>query len=436
MSHAHRVDPRHQEAEVPLAVVGVDFRVASSKWRNCLLLGPEERASLTEGLRRSCAVEGMVVLETCNRVEWILAAGQPRWAAEVLRAQMQDRWVKAQLGGPPDPARVGYGLPVPYMRVGQAAVAHILRVAVGLESFVVGEREIAGQLNKAVVEARSQGHASPLLNALQTAVGRTVRKVQRLTQWRHHARGVHGLALEAAQHRLPGHAERRTAIVVGMGEIGRKAALLFATTGWKVVRVNRTVPAEKAREWQPLLTLDTLLAAGADLLVVATGANRPVVDLRAMTTALLVVDLGAPPQVEPGPETTLLGLDDLLQLPSARPPVSDEQTVQELVDEGVAEFLVECKKRDLAGLLRATHDAYDRVCYEDLPTLLETELGDTLDPDRRRRLHQALRDLLRGYAREIVQHIESAAHARTPADGTPRATLNDREAIAAVAIES
>jgi hypothetical protein len=47
-----------------------------------------------------------------------------------------------------------------------------------------------------------------------------------------------------------------------------------------------------------------------------------------------------------------------------------------------------------------------------LPALLETELGDVLDPDRRRRLHFALRELLRGCARDIVQHIEAAAQTR------------------------
>lgn len=417
---------RATEPEVPLAVVGVDFRVASTAWRNRLLLTADERAELTEGLRRSCAVEGLVVLETCNRVEWILAAAQPRWAGEVLRAQMQDRWVRAGLAPalPVGPGK-GAGLPVPYLRVGPAAVSHILRVAVGLESFVVGEREIAGQLNRSVVEARRAGHASPLLNALQTAVGRTVRKVQRLTRWRHHARGVHGLALEAATRALPSLPDRkRTAVVVGMGEIGRKASTLFQASGWRVLRVNRTVPTERARDWHPLTELPALLAQ-ADALIVATGAHQPVVDLDATLPVTVVVDLGAPPQVEAPAHVPIVGLDDLLALPSARPHDTDEQTVLELVGEGVAEFLLECRKRDLATLLRAAHDAYDRTCYEELPALLEAELP--ADPDLRRRLHAGLRDLLRGYARDIVQHIEAAAHVRdrspSRAPTLPRASL-------------
>jgi glutamyl-tRNA reductase len=145
-------------------------------------------------------------------------------------------------------------------------------------------------------------------------------------------------------------------------------------------------------------------------LIVATGAHLPVVDLAGVARALVVIDLGAPPQVDAPADVAILGLDELLALPSARPQEADEQTVLELVGEGVAEFLLECRKRDLATLLRAAHDAYDRACYEELPALLQAELGD--DPERKRRLHAGLRDLLRTYARDIVQHIEAAAQVR------------------------
>ncbi len=392
------------ETGVPLAVVGVDFRIASSAWRNHLLLEADERASMTEALRRSCAVEGIVVLETCNRVEWIVAAAHPRWAADVLRAQMQDRWLAAGL-------HATGRLPMPYTRVGQAAVQHILRTAVGLESFVVGEREIAGQLNRSVVEARKLGITSSLLNALQTAVGRTVRKVQRLTHWRHHARGVHGLALEAAERIYGPPSERkRPAVVVGMGEIGRKAAMLLAASGWKVQRVNRTVTPERAKEWQRLADLPRLLHP-CDLLVVATGAQTPVVDLRHGPVPGCLIDLGAPPQIDVPAGVKVWGLDELLQLPSARPRAEDEAAVHELVQEGVAEFLVECRKRELAGLLRAVHDAYDRASHEQLPAVLAHEMLNS-EPEQIRRVETAVRDVLRDQARTVVQHIEAAAHVR------------------------
>ena len=401
--------------QVPLAVVGCDFRVASSAWRNRLLLTASQRQELTEALRVSCGAEGLVVLETCNRVEWIVVSPAAQWAAEIMRAQMVERWL---------PLSVGRPSPVPYLYTGASAVTHLLRVAVGLESFVVGEREIAGQLNRAVVSARSGGHASTYHNALQTAVGRTVKKVQRLTRWRHHVRGVHGLAFDTIRMNLPQTPERRRKVaVIGMGEIGRKAAgLLLSIGGYDVIRVNRTVPVERQHEWLPLATHLGPLLETVDAIVVATGAAEPTVDLtdlgRRRKERLIAVDLGAPAQIRlPADDSVAYhGLDQLLSLPSVAPHEADLQAVLELVGEGAQEFLVECKKRDLAGLLRAAHDSYERFSYEVMPAFVEAELSDVLDVDRRRKMQAQLRDLLRDYSREIVQQIEAAAQAQTQSE--------------------
>ena len=110
------------------------------------------------------------------------------------------------------------------------------------------------------------------------------------------------------------------------------------------------------------------------------------------------------------------GLDELLSLPSVAPHEADLQAVLELVGEGAQEFLVECRKRELAGLLRAAHDAYEKFSYEAMPAFIEAELSDVLDPDRRRKVQAQLRDLLRDYSREIVQQIEAAAPAQTQPD--------------------
>lgn len=440
----HRVATRQPgrqiagDADVPLVVAGCDFRVASATWRNRLLLDGEQRADLTHALGEACDAQGLVVLETCNRVEWIVASKSPRWAGELLRAQMVDRWLTSGNDG----AHVRQ-LPAPYVYTGRSAVQHLLRVAVGLESFVLGEREIAGQLNRALMGARQAGHASGYHNALQTAVGRTVRKVQRLTHWRHHTRGVHGLALEAARRHLPHlpHHEKHTVAVLGMGEIGRKASAALSQAGqFKVLHINRTVPPEKANDWLPYSNLAEILPT-LDALFVATGAREPTVNLDLLPhreKPLLVIDLGAPHQVQftrdlaPGEAPIhCIDLDDLLAEPAASPNLSELPTVQELVDEGVREFLLECRKRELAGLLRAAHDAYDRHGYELLPALVDTELAE-LPEEQRRRVEQSIRGLLRDMTREFVHHVEAAADTGRRPDSEPLAsgrTGTDPEAI-------
>ena len=402
------------DTDVPLVVAGCDFRVASAKWRNRLLLDGAQRAELAHLLGEACDAQGLVVLETCNRVEWIVASRSPKWAGELLRAQMVDRWLVSGNEG----AHVRQ-LPSPYVYSGRTAVQHLLRVAVGLESFVLGEREIAGQLNRALMAARQAGHASAYHNALQTAVGRTVRKVQRLTHWRHHTRGVHGLAMESVRRHLTPQilaGERPVVGVLGMGEIGRKAAASLSQLGTlKVVRMNRTVPPEQAHDWIGYDQLAKVLPT-LDALVVATGAREPTVDMRILggrDRPLLLVDLGAPHQIQvddesANPNLRCIDLDDLLAEPAASPNLGELSTVQELVEEGAREFLLETRKRELAGLLRAAHDAYDRHGYELLPKLVDAELPELPDADRRR-VEGAIRNLLREMTREFVQQVETVA---------------------------
>jgi glutamyl-tRNA reductase len=398
---------------VPLAVVGCDFRVASTQWRNQLLLGDAERCQLADALRTACGAEGLVVVETCNRVEWVAVAPATGWTVEVLRAQMVDQWRRAGLiGGGDETAGVAKTPPQPYGFTGDSAVRHLLRVAVGLESFVQGEREVAGQLNRALDRARAESSAATLHNALQSALGRTVRKVQRLTAWRQAARGVHGLCFEALERELPARPGRvRSVAVVGQGEIGRKVvALLTGTKSWRVHKFNRTV---HGREVLPLAQVREMLPR-LDALVVATGARQVVLDLQVhhRPNPLVVVDLGAPPQVTlaDAAGAKLISLDDLLHTPTNDTAPADRAAVEALVEDGVREFLIEHRKRELADLLRAVHDAHGRAAHVRLPQVLANALPE-VEPDRRRRVELALAEVLREHTRGVVHAIEAAARA-------------------------
>ncbi len=419
MSHDHALGPTpkpRQEGLLPLAVVGCDFRVASTAWRNAALLDPDARRSLLDGMRRAAGARGLVVLETCNRVEWWIDAPDPRWAADLARAAMVARWQ------PRLPA--GSAPPQPYVHVGEDGVRHLARVVVGLESFVSGEREIAGQLNRAMDAAREAGATSPDLNALQTSLGRVVRAVERGTAFRAHGRGVHALAVEVLRARL-GVAPSRI-LVVGMGEIGRKAAALAERErAWGVLRLNRTVDAAHEGAWHRWDELPRLLAE-VDAVIVATGARSPVLTQDLIGLALdgagerpdgrgtaqrplWIVDLGAPGQVGLPAATDArwrrLDLDDLL-ISHAPTASSDElHHVHALVEDAVDEHRGVLRRREHGPLLRQIWDGYDEVAWQRLPALVErhgAELGD----DARRALLDGIRDALREHARHLVDAVD------------------------------
>ena len=393
---------RDVRTTIPLAVVGCDFRVASSAWRNALLLSTEERSAMADGLRRASRAHGLVVLETCNRVEWIVDAEEPAWAAELVRGQMMQRWRSTA---------VGPGRPYPYVHVGEDAARHLVRVALGMESFVVGEREIAGQLNRAMSAARRHGLASAHLGALQTTLGRAVKRVHRVTGFGASTRGVHGLAIDLVRRELPDGAPARIA-VLGMGVIGRKAAALAEREPrWDVVRANRTTHGTKFESMADVLAR----VATFDAVVVATGAPSPVVtalalstpEVDARATPLVVVDLGAPPQVETdvAPQyARIFGLDALLDV--RRRPVAnaDLSRAEELVADAVVEYRVACQKQSVAPLLGGIWDDYDALLSDEVPALLATHLPAA----DRARLQVALRDAIRAYTRKVIGGIERA----------------------------
>ena len=207
-----------------------------------------------------------------------------------------------------------------------------------------------------------------------------------------------------------------------MGEIGRKAAgLLESHGGCELVRINRSIPPERAGEWLPLDQLAATLPS-LDAIVAATGARTPVLHLRELVAKpskkappLLVVDLGSPMQVTGAelPWIRYVGLDQLVARPNVGPTDEEVAAAVEVVEEGVREFQLECRKRDLAPLLRAAHDLYDATAYNELPELLDRELPGEEHAETRKHLQLAMRDLLRELARGLVREIEHVADVRS-----------------------
>jgi len=291
--------------ELPLALVGCDFRVASSRWRSRLVLDDDEALKMAVQLTDGGWAEGIVDLNTCNRNEWIVSCRDPQWVAELLRGRMLER-----LG--PD-GREGIE---PYLLVGDEAARHLFRVAVGQESLVVGERQIAGQLFRALENARARGSSSRMLNGLGAIAGRLVQIAIRRGCVSSSSSGVHSLALSYLRERF--RDSPATVTVVGLGQIGRRMlGQVQREPGVRALACNRTVPAGEEARVRPLTELSAVLAQ-SDAAVVCTGARHQVVrpeHLAAVSRgSLLVIDIGIPEQVSrtgAAEGVEIVGLDEL-----------------------------------------------------------------------------------------------------------------------------
>jgi glutamyl-tRNA reductase len=295
-----------------LLVVGISHRTAPVAVREKLAIDAARWTSATADLP-------VVLLRTCNRTEvYAWSAGRPRVSARRLIEAL------ASAAGS-NPAALEPHL---FVYRGAEAMRHLIRLAAGLDSLVIGEHQILGQLRQALQIARAAGQLPPVLDGvLVRAVegGRWVRHETVLGRHPSLATAAVDIGLRTPRWGRV-DLKDRSALVLGAGQMARSAALSLMATGARVTLLNRSlehaqrVAAELGRGVQaaPLCDLPAL-AADAFVLVGATAARQPIVDpdlIHARRNGpLLVLDLGLPRNVAPSvrdlPGVVLVDLDDL-----------------------------------------------------------------------------------------------------------------------------
>jgi len=394
--------------DIPLAVVGCDFRIAPSAVRGGLLTTAEGRHVLVEAIRNMEPAAGIAVLETCNRVEWIVSSRNPQWTALLLAARMLTVWRHRQDDGTRHRE--------PYRFAGAAAAEHVMRVVAGLESLAAGEAQIAGQFQKALSRAQKEKASSLILNGLASSAGRVAKASHRIGFRVSGSVGVHGLVASLLRAHFGGETRGKKVLVAGMGEIGRKCVSLIETTlGCSVTPVNRTVSSRHARAWRRLDEVPAL-APSADAIVVATGAPVPVLTLADLAlapcrTPLLVVDIGIPGQVEvperPGDRIVYRNLDDLLRVRSHADHLRHTAEVEAEIQAEVGRFKRFCIERNMVSLLEAAHQQRRDFMNTFIPSLIDQHLAD-LDGKERQRVQLVMQRLVRRYSNDMFASIHAA----------------------------
>lgn len=285
-------------------------------------VSPEGREKLALDLLEPGLVRGAVVLATCHRLELFLDAERFHDSFRVVRDA-----VAARTGA--DPYLLSDRL-VPYFD--GEATQHLFTVAAGLDSAVLGEHEILGQVRTAWELARSAGTATPTLNLLFRRGIELGKRVRTETALGRGTASISHAAVELAAEVLGSLAGRRL-VVLGAGEMGSGVAVAGVAAGAaEVVVANRSAArAEALCAGLPAgvpnraITLDGLDDAllEADVLVTSTGSSRPVLAAehlarlcaRRRGAPLVVVDVAMPRDVDPAARAVdglrLIDLEDL-----------------------------------------------------------------------------------------------------------------------------
>src|SRR5947199_2706116 len=288
--------------EPPLLLVGTDYRCSPIELREKVAYGKEETEEMLVHLLARAEVAEAFLLSTCNRTEVYL---QPRDEEGAYNAVLN----MVFLHRVPELERPGRL----YVKRNGEAARHLLGVASGLESMVLGEPEILGQVKQASALAEAVGAEGPVLRRLlrsATAAGKRARQETAITTG---AVSLGYAVVELARNIFRGLEECQV-LLIGAGEIARSVARPVVERGARELRVaNRSLErAQQFKEEFPnaeILAFDERLAAlqTADLVIASTGADEPVLTRAHLKAAMrhrpsrppLVVDLGVPRNVEP-----------------------------------------------------------------------------------------------------------------------------------------
>ena len=209
---------------MPLFTIGLNHTTASVDLRERLAVRESEVAPVMHALREQPGIDEVVLVSTCNRVEIYAAGAEP---------QATTAFLDQKFGLGPEAARL-------YQHSGQAAARHLFRVVSGLDSMVLGETEIFGQVKGAYAAAQAAGATGRTLNKLFQHAFRVGKHVRSATQIQQGATSVGGAAVELAE-KIFGELRDSTVMILGAGEMSRRTAQSLQSRGARsLIVANRT----------------------------------------------------------------------------------------------------------------------------------------------------------------------------------------------------
>ena len=381
-----------------LFLLGVSHRTAPVDFRERLDFSSRDVGAAVEALATRLSAAESVVLSTCNRSEIYVASSEPDRAREELVAFLSEyhRLPREAF------------LPHLFAYDDAAAAQHLFRVAAGLDSLVVGEPQILGQVKDAFQTAMERHCTGPMLSKVfhwALTVGKRVRSETALGEG---AVSVSFAAVALAR-KIFGRLQGRRVLVSGAGEISALTAQHLRSQGVAeiVITSRTTAQAEalaadvdgRAVAWTGM----TQALARADIVITATGSPRPIItraDVEAVTgrrraDPLFIIDIAVPRDVDPAvgaiEQVFLYNVDDLQGI--VRENLSrrgaEIERAEAIVNDELARFTAWQRSRGAIPTVVALRQQFESIRQAELQRL-EGKLS-ALPPDARARVDEVTR---------------------------------------------
>src|ERR1035437_9084298 len=304
-----------------LVLIGVNHKTAPIELRERIAISREDLPETTRALAAVPGVAECMIVSTCNRVEIVVAVELP--ATNIAS------FLQRHFGLEPEVLS-----PHLYEHRNQEAVRHLFRVAASLDSMVVGEPQILGQVKEAFAVARALGTVGGQLEHLLQSAFAAAKKVRSETEIGANSVSIASVAVELAR-KIFGSLQGRTVFLVGAGKMSELAARHLVQQGAGAILVtNRTL--ERARRMAEtfqgqVIPFDQLYEAAsqADIVISSTGAPHPIFRRehgqaflhRRRNRPMFFIDIAVPRDVDPAMGKLegifVYDIDDLQQVAAA-----------------------------------------------------------------------------------------------------------------------
>jgi glutamyl-tRNA reductase len=407
-------------SSIDVVVLGVSHRTAPVSLREKLSVVPEAFDATLRELAALPGVREVALLSTCNRVEVYAVTSDAEGVLRTVGVELARRagMIEAEIE------------PHLYTRTESQAVKHLFRVASSLDSLVIGEPQILGQVKTTHDAAVRVGTAGPILNTCFQGALRVARRVRRETEIARNPVSVSSVAVDLARE-VFGDFQGKQVLVVGAGKMSDLAGRALRSHGATLTVTNRT----RARAEE----LATRLGAGVDvsawedlagvlgktdIVIASTGAQRPVLtrDLLARVQRarrgrpLFLIDIAVPRDVEPS-ATELEGIyladiDDLQKVAAAHREGRQSEAAQAeaIVDQELGRFLERFSGRQLGPTVTALRGHFLGLARTEAEKLV-SGLPHLQEKDR-----NAIVELADGIAKKLL-HAPQMALKKDTGDG-------------------
>ncbi len=399
-----------------LSVTGVNHVTAPVEVRERLAFDAARLPDFLRDLHAQPGVQEGMILSTCNRVEIAVAAEDsfdPRQsvAAFLARASAADAgWVGQFL----------------YHHDGQDAIRHLFRVAASLDSMVIGEPQILGQMKAAYEAAKLQGTVNGYLDSVLTRAFSVAKRVRSETEIGQSAVSVSYAAVELAK-QIFGSLSGKRAILVGAGKMSELAARHLRRSGVAEILVTNRSPERAARMAEIFqgraVDYATFVSAlkDVDVLIASSGAPHYILtkdDMRRVMSArrnrpMFLIDIAVPRNIEPAvnelDSVFLYDIDDLQRAVEENRKGRREEaaTAQHIVDEEVERMILRLRAREMTPLIVALQQQLESMRMAEIERA-RGKLG-ALSPQQEEAIEAVTRGIINKLAHGPISELRRAA---------------------------